>query len=477
MICGSTHCSLVTHRLASVRIRSRSQQSQLPKRTKSKQRPLPQICSNKQAEQCQLALYSATIPGQYGLYPFMTLPDERMPRSDKALLYDFFTQWGSPITDINHSLSFDKAMYPWLIPQVMNNAAVCMSQVAMAVTFKGIRYHSLTAPDEEVLAVYTRCFRTIKNQLTSSQSFQDQESTAVAVINLVMCMGIGFGDAKSALTHWYGALAIISQIPNIVLTPRFLPFRAQMEYWLVLTTDMDPPDFNWPTVVPHERPPPYSYGSAFFELFQTQLATTDLSPKALDACLTTCRATEVLETDTLKATKAPSTYFAYLFSVLAKQNAQLHSLCRSQNGIMKCISLTLNIFFITVLRRTPWRNPIELLCVRLQTCLVASENGMVSGSTLTSPAGGENLSTLRNLRTWMLFICACAMRLCRNEQLEEWVIRSLYMDLSLASDNSESFLGREILVRRLQGFCWSERFLTHHFEAIYKSLLEFGAAH
>lgn len=146
-----------------------------------------------------------------------------------------------------------------------------------------------------------------------------------------------------------------------------------------------------------------------------------------------------------------------------------------QGDLLECVCITLNIYFMIVLRCTPWRAPVEHLCVRLRDRLMACDTNFelgtpTSDSSTTSPtADCEDIAPLDELYLWMLIVCACALQLCRNRLCQEWALDSIRTicrgAFSLANESGQA----EILCR-MRRFCWSDTFLLPRFEELCSEL-------
>ena len=470
LVCGVPLCNLVTHRLATLELLRR-----VSKTARKLQSDNSTSTSFEDVIVSTLIARTSPLPRtsgatRYSIDTFHSFPVKGVHKSTMRQFHDFFSVQGGSLLETDRQLMFDKSFYPFLFPQAMRNPALCMSIVAMASTFIAIHHRKVKAPDEEVLTTYGQCFDTLRKQIDLEGTTGLSESTIMAAVNLVMCCGIGFGDHEAALTHWNGVLALLDRANSAILPGRFLAFRDSMEYWLVLTAGLPPRQVEWPVRVLHELPPLEVYGKGFPRLFETQMMWCIPAAKLQTVCLNTCRATECLEdcvTDSANlSVTSPSTYFEYLRGIVQRQNIQAYSELANTDTVAECVSVTLNIFFLLVLRMTPWRAPIEHLCAQLRASLQASRLELEDdGNTPESETNDNDPETTRDVYLWMLIVYACALQFCHSEFGKEWAASSIRR---VCRQDVDTFgdMWEQTTLQRMRLFCWSDRFLLKHFKGV-----------
>lgn len=394
--------------------------------------------------------------------------------------HDFFTQQGGFVTNHNRRLVFDRRNFAMMYPKAMRNAALCMSVIALASTYNIVHYHDRATPDSETLSVYGQTFEMIRTQLDEEPTPEIIECTIHAVHRLAMACGVAFGDADASITHWNGVLALLDKYPHLRLSGGVMGYVTQMEYWVAINPGVKPRNEEWPVQLAHGKMPPEIYGQDFQALFDLPCMCCEVSSKLLSVSLTSCRATELLENDVAASilpskdsdtTSGPSPYFMHLFDVLLRQHAQIYTTLMHRSDAIECVCITLNIYFMIVIRCTPWRAPLEHLCNRLRDSLVVCEADFeleiltTSSKTTTSSEDEEEIMIMNNLYLWMLIVCACALQLCRDRPCQDWALRSLRAacqdELSLATR-----VGQAEVLRRMRRFCWSDTFLSGRFEEL-----------
>lgn len=411
--------------------------------------------------------------------PFIPFPLKEAKTSDMLHFNEFFRTQGGSVQDTNHGFVFESEFYPWFFPVAMQNPALCMSCVAMSATYTAIHGRGLVKPDAELLRIYSQCFEVLRKQIELEDSSVVSEASVVTAINLVMCSGIAFDNHRAAVAHWNGLTAMWGRFRSNLYTGPLIGFFDQLEYWLTLMMGRRFQESPWRTPIPREKPLTEVYGKGFGRLFASQIMTSSM-PKLLETCLNTCRATEVLEEHLqnlpLGQDKQPGTYFYYLRAILNGQNTQVFADLSGTNTFEECISITINIFFVGILRMTAWKAPVKQLCTKLRCTIAAC--GLVSSISAPSSAQidegfseeEESEALMKDAYVWMLFICACAAKSCCDEVSFEWCkdrLKETYIQ-----ELSADCVGWETLLpQNLRLFCWSDKFLTRNLKDVCSSIV------
>lgn len=405
--------------------------------------------------------------------PFFAFPVSGATKNTMRKFHGFFSQQGGFLTDHNRKLAFDQGYFPALYAAAMDNAALCMSVVAMATSYNAVHHNNRVTPDIDTLMVYSQTFDTIRLQIQKEETVKVTESTVLAVLQMLMGSGIGFGDADASLTHWNGVLALLDKYPYFRLSGRVMFFVTQIEYWLSISFDLKPKGEDWPEALPNSILPPPKYGHDIQQILDLPGLWNESSSKLLSVALNMCRATEVLEAAASSASSKGSSppYFMHLFDVLLRQQARLNIILLNRKDIVECVCITLNIYFMLVIKSTPWRAPIERSCVRLQESLEICE--LDFGLGVATPTSRNTFSTaneeenkmLSDLYLWMLVICASALQLCQKQLCLAWALDHLRVvcqgDLDLTCES-----GKAEVLRHLRRICWSDLFLGRRFEEV-----------
>lgn len=491
MICHSKTCQLITHRLLTLDILRRlsrsSKESEQSESTRVRNEIVLSRATRPRVRASQLAVHHP-ITLIDSIDPFTSFPVKGVNRSTVQLFHDFFNVQGRSLLEFQRELSFDSGHYPYLFTQSFQSSALAMSFVAMAATFKAIQTQDLTSPTHEVLAIHAQAFEELRKRIEAERPGTISEGTIMAAINLCMCCGVGFCDTEAALLHWQGVLALLSKPRSGIYSGAILTFVNHMEHWLVLIAGYKPRVEKWMNPIPQERPPPRKYGQSLESLCASSvMQDLSLSPKILDLCVNTCKATEVLEVHAAKhmfnQNTPTSTYYDYLLNVLAEQGTIIHSKLHGTDTFAECISLSASLFYIFALRRTPWKAPVRLLCSELRRALSRSklvkededDNDGDDSDDEESDDDDEDAETSRALKkeyqlrkrayNWMIFICACASNFCKDQSNIDWAKENLE---EVRSDYLEkhSHEWKTFLVEDLKQFIWSDMFLAGHLQTV-----------
>ncbi|MBA7494867.1 hypothetical protein ES702_05445 [subsurface metagenome] len=478
LICHSKTCQLITHRLLTLdllrRLSKSDKETEQSKRTRSRnENVLSRAARPRRASQV-LTLQRPITPADH-IDPFTSFPVKGVNKHTVHLFHEFFNSQGRSLLEFQRELSFDSGHYPYLFNQAFQSSALAMSFVAMAATFHAIQSHGLTSPTHDLLAIHAQAFEELRKRIEAERPSQISEGTIMAAINLCMCCGISFCDTDAALLHWQGVLALLNKPRSGIYSGAVLTFVIHMEHWLVLIAGYKPRIEKWTNPIPEERPPPRKYGSRLESLFASSvLQDLSLSPKISDLCTNTCKATEVLEAHALKHMFNPnaptSTYCNYLLNVITEQGAIIHNKLHGTDTFAECISLSASLYFILVLRRTPWKAPVRSLCSELRRALSKSkpikeeeedddDDEEDEEDQEINRALREDYLLRKSAYNWMLTICACAATFCQDQPNVEWAKENLE-DVRLEYFERHDYEWKTCLVQDLNGFIWSDMFLA-----------------
>lgn len=493
LICHSKTCQLITHRLLTLdllrRLSKSNKETEQSRRTRSRNEGvLSRAVDSRRVFQVP-TVHRPVTPTDH-IDPFTPFPVRGVTKNTVHLFHEFFNGQGRSLLQFQRELSFDSGHYPYLFTQAFQSSALAMSFVAMAATFRAIQSQDLTLPTHEILAIHAQAFEELRKRIEAERPGEISEGTIMAAINLCMCCGIGFCDTEAALLHWQGVLALLGKPRSGIYSGAILTFVNHMEHWLVLIAGYKPRVEKWTNPISQERPPPRKYGSRLESLFATSvLQDLSLSPKILDLCINTCKATEVLEAHSAKhlfnQNTPTSTYYNYLRNVITDQGAIIHSKLHGTDTFAECIGLTASLYFILVLRRTPWRAPVRLLCSELRRVLSKSkpveeanddsddedddedddDSDDEDEDEEINRALKEDYLLRKDAYNWMLIICACAANFCQDQPSIEWTKENLE-EVRLAYFKEHGYGWKTSLVRDLNGFIWSDVFLAGHLQTV-----------
>lgn len=476
LICRRKSCRLVTHRLTTLEVLRRVSKGNRQRRVKVRTPTSPNSRLLSPATEARArASYPLPIrpaaPGNL-IDSFIRLPLDGLDKSASQLFRDFFVYMGRSVLQFHPVLSFDSGHLPHLFGQTLQNPALCMSIIAMAATYAGTHGQDLNSPTKDLLVIYAKAFGELRRQIQVEASGEISEQSIMAAVNLCMCCGIGFCDVRAALMHWDGVLALMQKPRHSFYSGTLITFVDYIEYWLAITTGFTPPD-RWMSALPYERAPAKKYGRAFDSLFKLpMLRYSPAQLKTLEFCQTACRAVEILEADAtryrLVGSAPPNNYFIYLRSVVSAQGAQVYSQLRFTNTFAECISITVNLIYLLILRRTPWRAPLRLLCARLKQAMLSVSEFFEDDK----QSSGSGIFSLEKLAFgWILSVYACAALLSRDPAHIEWTRKGLQ---EVQERYSRTYGGywKARVVQDLNEFVWSELLLSGHLEHIYAKWAE-----
>lgn len=488
MICHSKTCQLITHRLLTLdllrRLAKSNKESEQSKSTRARNEAVLSRAVTTRARLPPITVHQPATPTD-SIDPLTPFPIRGINRNNVQLFHEFFNSQGRSLLDFQRELSFDSGQYPYLFNQALQSPALAMSFVAMAATFHAIQTQDLTSPTHEVLAIHAQAFEELRKGIEAERPGTISEGTIMAAINLCMCCGVAFCDTEAALLHWQGVLALLRKPRSGIYSGTILTFVNQMEHWLVLIAGYKPRVETWTNPIPQERPPPRKYGTGLESLCTSSvMQDLSLSPKILDLCINTCRTTEVLEAYAAKhmfnKNTPTSTYFDYLRNVLAEQGAIIHRKLHGTNIFAECICLSASLYDIIVLRRTPYKAPVRLLCSELRRALSVSkptreqeeeddensdDEDDDEGDADTDRALNEDYQLRKGAYNWMLIICACAANFCQDQPIIEWTKENLE-EVRLAYSGNHRSAWKTTLVRDLSCFIWSDIFLAGQLQAV-----------
>lgn len=486
MICHSKSCTLVTHRLLTLSLLRRTTRLERKRKSSKRQEDLRDVAPSHKTSlsrtRASFGPLCSPVPLADGLDHFIPFPAKTKNRNTIRLFHSFFTSQGSSLLEFQRELSFDSSHLPSLCASAYQNSALALSCVAMSATFQATQREDLSTPSCEMLDCYAQAFAELRKKIDSERPGNMSEATIMAAINLCMCCGVSLSDSNAALLHWHGILALLNKPFPGLYTGAIMTFVSYIEHWLVLIADYEPRNKSWPSLVPHENPPPRRYGSSFDILFASSiLRDCSLSPKVKDLCTNTCIATEVLEAHAARhrsdSSVPMSTYYLYLRNVVAEQGAIVHSEARHNANFVGCISLTLSLYYLLVMRRTPWKAPFRKLCSELRQVLLkfvpcdTNQDGDDKARYKES-IEGDNRSMKGVFRierlayTWMVAVCACAARMCQYRPIIEWTAEILG-EVQLTYSEYYGSEWKVALTKDLRKFVWSDAFLTNHLKSIW----------
>lgn len=197
--------------------------------------------------------------------------------------------------------------------------------------------------------------------------------------------------------------------------------------------------------------------------------------KLRELSMNTCMATELLESQAAKdgrrKSSVPSTYYIYMRGVVAEQGAILHNKLRHMKDLAKYISLTLSIYFVLVLRRSPWKAPLRMLYTELEGILAAFSLKEVNNHTqwkiqYEHEDSGDSCRLEHGLFVWMLLICACAAKICK-DQFTLKALGAHVDEVRVLYTKRHNTDWESALVRDLGKLIWSDTFLTGHLRTIW----------
>lgn len=472
-ICSKLQCALTTHRLAALSLQRRvtnTKYSHLLKanilsRESSKLDPKPEAPAKRPEE--ERPPNSSVSRAVTSFTPF---PVPGASRHVISQFYDFFGHQGSTIYDRNRTLTFDSGNYVHLVPKALKNAALCMSCVAMSATYQVVHGRNLPSSTVNNLVVYNQTFQLLGKQIESEASNALSEATIQTCLNLIMSCGLGLGDPAAAVLHWKGCLALFHRTNVSLYSGHMLMLVAMMDFWLSICAGCKPrAEVEWMSPVVFPAFTSLKYGAAFSIIFAHLMLSDEIVGRLHETCLITCAVTQDLEEHVLKHENNPAvplgTYFEYLRFVLMTQNTILCSELEGLNSLEECLGLTLCLFFVIVMRRTPWKYPILYLCSRLRHCL---EIVMNCNSTMRDDPKlffrdiNSVEPVLLDCYTWMVSVHAYASQMCEDETGQDWSHQAITVLLIRQDENPEQSR-LQIILGILRCFCWSDMFLSHGF--------------
>lgn len=478
VICGSTSCSLLTHRLHTLKV-ARSGLIESTKRRRGSQSPStsPFTIAGQELES---SAFKRDRQSPATAQSVSLSNDVLAVIGDGVLLelfYRFFNDQSHSLLQFQRSLSFDSADFAPFADASTTHPAMALSFVAMAATFNSIDRQGLVRPDAALSAVYGQAFSELRIAIDTESNLTPSEATLIAAANLCFCSGIAFCNAADAHLHWQGVLALLKKPRHQPLAGAISMLLVQLEHWLVVMAVTTPRHTDWHEVLPHRNPPPQKYG-VHLDILTPLLDTVDvnLSRRILHICETACRAVELLEhqarRDFLNGEKPYDTYFLYLRNVVTDANAVVYSQTNGTDTLAECINLAVSLFLLIALRRTPWKAPVAKLCNELKRCITQTmlyrvserqKKGDISNVESSQISGNDEFWIVY---VWTLHTCAVAARWCFDQSLVQWTDRMMQPVIAGYIERYEEEW-RATLEQDLTGMVWSTVFLWENISQIW----------
>lgn len=486
MICHLKSCTLAAHRLLNLDLLRRINRSEKKRKSSKDEQKLRDVASSHETSlsrpRISLLPLHSPITLADGLDHFIPFPIKATNRSTTRLFHSFFATQGGSLLESQRGLSFDSGHYPYLYASAYQNSALALSFVAMSATFQETQRGDLSSPSCNMLVCYAQAFEELRKKIDTERPGPISEATILAAVNLCMCCGISLTDTDAALLHWHGILALLGKPFTGIYSGAIATFVSYIEHWLVLIAALEPRNKSWPTLVPHENLPPRRYGGSLEILFASSiLRDSPLSPKVREMCTNTCIATEVLEAHAAQhrsnSSVPMSTYYLYLRNVVAEQGAIIHSEARHTASFVECISLGLSLYYLLVMRRTPWKAPFRKLCSELRQVLSRfapcytdsdkDENSRCKGGKRRADLFTREIFHVERLAyNWMVAICACAARLCHHQPIIEWT-EEVLGEVQLTYLECYGSAWEVALMQDFEKFVWSDAFLTSNLRTMW----------